>query len=191
MKNSSPFSVKELSYGAFFVALTAICAWLSIPFGQIAFTMQTFAVFLAVSILGTRRAFFCVLAYILLGALGAPVFSGFRGGTGVLLGATGGYITGFLFAVCTAGPLLALAEKHCKRPVFLPVWQMLSLTAGLIVCYAFGSAWFLIAYAQKMTNGGALAFTLSVCVLPYILPDLAKIILAVLLSRRLGKHITL
>ena len=66
----------------------AVCAWISIPFGYIAFTMQTFAVMLALFTLGGKWGTASVFVYLLLGAVGLPVFSGFQGGLGVLLGVT-------------------------------------------------------------------------------------------------------
>ena len=80
------FSVRRIAYIALFTALTTICAWLSIPFGDIAFTMQTFAVFAAAGLLGARDGTVCLLVYLLLGAVGVPVFSRFQAGVGVLLG---------------------------------------------------------------------------------------------------------
>lgn len=73
-----------------FAVLIAICSWISIPM-TVPFTLQTFAVFLAVGVLGGKRGSLAVLIYILLGAVGIPVFAGFSGGIGVLLGNTGGY----------------------------------------------------------------------------------------------------
>ena len=67
------------------------------------FTLQTFAIFLCSAVLGARRGLIAVLLYVLLGALGLPVFAGMQGGFGVLVGATGGYITGFLPAAVIAG----------------------------------------------------------------------------------------
>ena len=75
-------------------ALMAVCSWISIP-TAIPFTLQTMAVFLAVGLLGGKRGTLAVTAYVLLGAVGAPVFANFSGGIGILLGQTGGYILGF------------------------------------------------------------------------------------------------
>ena len=91
------------------------------------FTLQTFAVFLAVGVLGGKRGSLAVLIYILLGAVGIPVFAGFSGGIGQLLGNTGGYIIGFLFSAL----LMWLIEKLFGRKT----WVMgISMVLGLIVC---------------------------------------------------------
>ena len=85
----------DMAYIALFAVLMAVCAWISIPFA-VPFTLQTFAVFAALAILGGRRGTLSVVVYLLLGAVGLPVFAGFKGGLAALLGTTGGYILGFL-----------------------------------------------------------------------------------------------
>ena len=81
----------DLVYISMFTVLIAICSWISIP-AAVPFTLQTLGVFLAVGILGGKRGTMAVLVYILLGAIGIPVFAGFSGGIGVLTGTTGGFI---------------------------------------------------------------------------------------------------
>ena len=84
-------SIRDIAYIAVFTALMAVCSWISIP-TAIPFTLQTMGVFLAVGLLGGKRGTLAVTAYVLLGAVGAPVFANFSGGLGVLMGQTGGYI---------------------------------------------------------------------------------------------------
>ena len=172
----------DMVYIAVFAVLIAICSWISIPM-TVPFTLQTFAVFLAVGVLGGKRGSLAVLVYILLGAVGIPVFAGFSGGIGVLLGNTGGYIVGFLFSAL----VMWLIERFCGRKT----WVLgVSMVVGLIVCYAIGTVWFMVVYAQ---NAGAvgLATVLGWCVIPFIIPDLVKIALALALSKRLGKVLKL
>ena len=90
------FRVVDLTYMAVCAALIAVCSWISIP-AAVPFTLQTFAVFCVLGLLGGKRGTVSILVYILLGAIGLPVFSGFNGGIGALLGTTGGYIIGFIF----------------------------------------------------------------------------------------------
>lgn len=87
----------DIAYIGLFVAVMAICSWISIP-ATVPFTLQTFAVFMAVGLLGGKRGTIAVLTYVLLGAIGVPVFAGFSGGIGALLGNSGGYIVGFIFS---------------------------------------------------------------------------------------------
>ena len=97
VKSREFIKTRDIAYIAFFAVVIAVCSWISIP-TVVPFTLQTFAVFLTVGVLGGKRGTLAVFVYILLGVCGVPVFSGFSGGIGVLLGQTGGYIAGFLFS---------------------------------------------------------------------------------------------
>ena len=153
-----------------FAALTAICAWISIPLPAVSFTMQTFAVLLALGILGGRWGSMTILLYLLLGIIGLPVFAGFRGGAASLLEPTGGFLWGFL-----AGSLAYwLTERLGKLPAMI---------CALAVSYLCGSWWFSV-YA-----GVGFLPAVTVCVLPWLIPDGIKLALAYGLSRRIGKHL--
>jgi biotin transport system substrate-specific component len=151
----------DLVYIALMTALIAICAWISIP-TTVPFTLQTFGVLCAMGLLGGRRASLAVLLYLLLGAVGLPVFSGFRGGVGVLLGVTGGYLVGFQVAALLYWLLTVLLGSR-------PWVRMLGMALGLVACYAFGTAWFMVAYAG-LPAPWWLATALSWCVLPFLIP---------------------
>lgn len=167
---------------ALFTSLMAVCSWISIP-APVPFTMQTFGVFLAVGLLGGKRGSIAIALYLALGAVGLPVFAGFSGGPGYMLGPTGGYIIGFILSAL----LMWLAETLFGRS--MPVLVM-SMAAGLIVCYAFGTAWFMTVYT-KNTGAIGLATALGWCVIPYIIPDVIKIVLAAAACRRLRPVIQL
>lgn len=169
-------SVKEMTLIAVGIALIAVCSWISVPL-TIPVTLQTFAVCFVTALLGLKMGLWTVSGFILLGAVGIPVFSGFRGGFGVLLGVTGGYIVGFLFTALVVG----LATKRFGRS--FPV-LILSMAAGILLCYAFGTAWFMLVYARG-GNAVTLAGALGMCVVPYLIPDGIKILLAAALVRRL------
>ena len=171
---------RDLAYIGVFTALMAVCSWISIP-TTVPFTLQTMAVFLAVGILGGKRGTLAVLAFILLGAVGAPVFSNFRGGLSVLLGATGGYILGFFFQALLYWWMTARLGEALRVKIAASV-------LGLILCYAFGTAWYLVLYVQMGKPMGLLT-ALGYCVFPFIVPDLVKLALAVLLSQRVGKYV--
>lgn len=167
----------DLVYIAVGAALIAICSWISIP-TTVPFTMQTFAVFFVLAALGGKCGTLSVIVYVLLGAVGIPVFSNFTSGIGILLGNTGGYIVGFIFM----GLIYWLITYFWGNKLKM---QILAMVIGLAVCYAFGTVWFMIVYAQK--NGAVgLAMVLSWCVIPFIIPDLIKLGLAVTLARRLS-----
>ena len=175
-------SVRAMAYIAMFAVVMAVCSWISVPY-VVPFTLQTFGVFLAVGVLGGKRGTLAVLIYILLGCVGLPVFAGFSGGIGVVLGSTGGYIVGFLF---TALIMWAMEKVPGNRTVVM----IISMVLGLLACYAFGTVWFVVVYAQK-TGPVGLWTALGWCVFPYILPDLVKIALALVLQKRLRAAIRL
>ena len=173
-------SVREITYIASGTALIAAGSWISVPSllpSMAPFTMQTFAVCTAAGLLGRRPGTWSVLCYILLGAVGAPVFALFRGGADVLLGPTGGYIAGFVFTALTTG---YAADRWGERlGVIVP-----AMALGVLLCYTFGTVWFMSVYTR---DGGGLSVltALSWCVFPYLVPDGIKIVLAALLVRRL------
>lgn len=171
---------RDIAYIAVFTALTAVCSWISIP-TAIPFTLQTMAVFLAVGLLGGKRGTIAVTAYVLLGAVGAPVFANFSGGVGILLGQTGGYILGFIGS--------ALVMWAMERFLGGKLWGLgLNMLLGLLVCYAFGTAWFMVVYPMGGESVG-LWTALSWCVIPYLPFDAMKIALALLVSVRLRPHV--
>ena len=122
-----------------------------------------------------------MVVYLLLGAVGMPVFSGFRGGMGVLLDTTGGYIIGFVAAALVYWLVTARLGES------LPV-SAAACVLGLAVCYAFGTAWFLVLYART-TGPIGVTTALGWCVIPYIIPDLLKLALALLLSGKVKKFL--
>ena len=179
-----------------FAALIAVCAQIQIP-AAVPFTLQTFAIFLAVGLLGGKRGTVSVVIYILLGMIGLPVFAGFKGGIAALLGTTGGYIIGFIFSAllmwAMEKPVSSLFGKETgadsKKNIFRKMaGPAISMILGLIVCYIFGTAWFVIVYTNTKEPIGILT-ALGWCVFPFIIPDLIKIALALVLTLRLRKFV--
>lgn len=170
----------DLVYIGVFAVLMAVCSWISIP-TAVPFTLQTFGVFMAVGVLGGKKGTASVGLYLLLGILGVPVFAGMTGGIGVLLGTTGGYIIGFFFSALV---MWAMEKLPGKKSVI----QVISMITGLLVCYTFGTLWFMMVY---MKNQGAVGLmtVLGWCVIPFIIPDILKIVLAYGLSRKLKKYV--
>ena len=165
-----------------FAAIIAVCSWISVPIPpDIPFTMQTFAVFCALGILGGGYGTAAILTYILVGAIGVPVYAEFTGGLGILFGSTGGYFAGFIFSGLIYWAITKIFGQ--KLPV-----QIIAMTVGMIVCYALGTAWFVFVTAK---DGGAVGFVsaLTLCVVPYIIPDAVKISLAIVVSRRFSKYV--
>ena len=117
---------KNMALCGLFVALLTLCSWISIPFGSVPVTLQTLAVFLCLGLLGGKYGCITLGVYLLLGVVGVPVFSGFRGGAGVLMGATGGYVFGFLFA-----GLLYWVITHFHRS---HAFQLLAIAHNSVCC---------------------------------------------------------
>ena len=174
-KKKKKLRTVDIAYIGLFAALIAVCAQIAVPM-TVSFTMQTFAVCLCAGLLGWKRSTVSVIVYILLGMVGLPIFTGFKSGVAAITGPTGGYIVGFVLTALITG---ALVQKFGHK-----FWQLiLVMVIGLTVCYAFGTVWFIIAY--KATLKAALA----TCVVPFLLPECGKILLAALLTNRLIRFV--
>ena len=113
-----------------------------------------------------------------MGAIGIPVFSGFTGGIGILAGTTGGYIVGFLFSALLMWGMEKLFGKNTKVLAS-------SMVLGLAACYAVGTFWFMAVYGAE-TGAVGIGTVLAWCVIPFIIPDLVKIAVALVLTKRLA-----
>lgn len=164
------FSTRDIVYIAVAVALMAVCSWINIP-TTVPVTLQTFAVFLTVMLLGGFRGTIAILVYIMLGGVGVPVFAGFSGGISTLAGPTGGYIVGFI----ATSLIMWMFENISKKRFWLKIVSML---LGLVACYALGTLWFMHTYTAKDGSNATLMMTLGMCVFPFIIPDLIKLTIA-------------
>lgn len=169
------FKTADLVYIALGAVIIAICSWIYIP-TVVPFTMQTFAVFAVLSILGGKRGTMAVTIYLIIGAIGAPVFAEFTSGIGIILGNTGGYMVGFILI----GLIYGLAVKVFGKKLWV---EIVAFVIGIFVCYAFGTAWFMFVYARESGAVGLMT-ALGWCVFPFIIPDLVKLALALVLARR-------
>ena len=173
---SSTSSLRHLTFTALMTAILAVCAWISVP-APVPFTLQTLGVFLAVGLLGGRWGSMSVLVYLLLGLAGAPVFSGFTGGIGAFMGARGGYLIGMLSAALVMWGMERLFGTSTPA-------MAAAMGIGLAVCDTIGTVWFAVVYAGAGKAMGVWT-ALTMCVLPYVIPDAAKIALALYLCKRL------
>ncbi len=165
---------KDIVNISVFVTLLAVCAWICIPL-TVPITMQTFAVFLAVLVLGGKKGTIVIFTYLLLGIIGIPVFSGGTAGLGVLFGTAGGYLTGWLF--------ISIFMWIGERIKTLTLREKIGLMLlGLSACYAFGTWWFSCFYVQSVE-------ILSVCVIPFIIPDIVKLGMALAVSKRIKPYL--
>ncbi len=170
--------IRDVTYIAVSAALICVCSWIFVP-APVPFTLQTFGIFFVIGFLGGKRGFIAVLVYLLIGAAGAPVFSGFRGGPGAFIDSTGGYLVGFLFA---AAVFWLITKYFGDRSVVLAI----GMACGMLVCYAFGTMWFTVIYFNEQSLVNFVSILLK-CVVPFIIPDALKIYFALQLSGRLKK----
>lgn len=173
------FSAQDMVLIAVFSALITICSFIEIPIGPIPFTLQTFGVFVSAGILGTKRGTSAVVVYILIGLIGIPVFRG-SGGPAVLAGTTGGYITGFIFTALIIGGVMSAFKKYNANIRF--AMTIVGMIIGDAVCFVVGTIQFM-----AVTNMN-LATSLAYCVIPFIIPDMVKIIVAAIFVDRVRKY---
>ena len=153
-----------------------------VPMSPVPLSLSLFAVYLAAVLLGAKRVAICVLIYVLIGMVGLPVFSGFSGGIGVLLGPTGGYIIGYIPCALLTGVLaerkrLVKTEAEQQKRVQhwrKITWNTVAMVLGTLICYACGTAWFLVIMGGTYT----LMQALVICVVPYLIFDIIKIVAA-------------
>ena len=178
-KGGEEMKAKHMALCGLFAALLAVSAWISIPMGDLVISLQTFGIFLTLGLLGGKRGTLTVLVYLLLGAVGAPVFSGFRGGLGALLGTTGGYIFGFMLTALVYWLITSLSNT--------PTARLCAMVLGLLLCYICGSYW----YMARYLSSGTVTFGLVLlrCVLPYLIPDGIKLALAWFLTAKLKRFV--
>jgi len=159
-----------------FSALMCIFGPISIPIGPIPVSLTMFVIYLAVFLLGTKLGTLSYIIYLLLGAVGLPVFSGYTGGMGKLLGPTGGYLIGFIPLAIICG---FSVSKWFNNKILLALGMIVAIT----VAYVFGTIWFV--YQMKCE----VMYALSVCVFPFLIADFVKIVLAIILGSIIRKRL--
>lgn len=181
-KTAAGSRTRSIAFVALTVAITAVSAWVTVPFGPVPFTLQIFAVAFMVLVLQPKEAVAAITAYLVLGAVGVPVFSGMRGGIGVLAGATGGFLWGYLLGVGLAvavrfGLKAVLARDGQAKGARAFVIDFLTGLVFLAVAYVCG--WAQLMAVASMTPAAAFAAGVA----PFILVDLAKLVAAVICAR--------
>lgn len=168
---------RNLVLCALFAALTAVLSQIAIPIQPVPINLATFSVFVAGGVLGAKRGVISQAIYVLLGAVGLPVFASFSGGMGILFGPTGGYIFGYIAAAWLVGILSA----RCRGKIY---WLALSMIGGLVLCYLLGTIWFIVSSHTGFIE------SLFLCVIPFLPGDAAKIVVASLLVPVLQKALS-
>ncbi len=156
---------QQIARAGLCVALLAVSAWISIPLGPVPFTLQTLALALLPAVLDQPAALATVAVYLLLGAVGLPVFSGFSGGIVRIVGPTGGFLWGFLIGIFVATSLVKVLPSSWSLVTRVLVGDI----ALLFISYICGTAQLMIVASMDI------APALAAAVLPFIIPDAVKL----------------
>ncbi len=184
---------RSIVYCAAAIACMAVTAWVTVPIGPVPLSLSPLAIFFTLFALKPRDAFIAICGYVALGAIGLPVFTGFRGGIGALFGPTGGFIMGFVVGACIVLPLSHLLSKRAafasdERATFLGGqvkrgFLLRSLIVGVCfaaIYYVFGWLWLM--WVGQLTAEAAFVAAVA----PFVVPDLLKMLLAVFLAQAVG-----
>ncbi len=171
----------SLTLCGLFAAIMAVCSIITVPLGftPVPINLGTLGVFLAGGILGRKYGTISIAVYVILGAVGIPIFAGFKGGLGVLAGPTGGYIIGYILAAFVVGLIVDYFLKDDFGIGKQYLICVIAMVAGLFVCYLLGTIWFIV------STGTGVWASLVACVFPFLPGDALKIAAATLLVRRL------
>lgn len=165
-------------------ALITVCSWISVPLGPVPVTLQTMAILAVLMTVGGRRGTIAIAVYLLLGAVGVPVFAGFKGGPASFLGPTGGFLAGFIVAALVFWLLEKLVfARLMTTPGKRLIFGLVNSLIFELVLYVFGVIWFMTVYAAK-TGPIGLGTVLGMCVIPFIIPDLIKMAAAAVIGSR-------
>lgn len=165
-------------------ALITVCSWISIPLGPVPFTLQTMAILAVLLTIGGRRGTIAIVVYLALGAVGVPVFAGFKAGPAALLGPTGGFLVGFIAAALIFWLLEKLIfARLMSTPAKRLIFGFVNSFVFELVLYTVGVIWFMTVYAAK-TGPIGFGAVMSMCVIPFIIPDIVKMIAAAVIGSR-------
>lgn len=177
-RDKMKLTTKEMVITAIFSAVFCIIGPITIPIGPIPISLTNLVIYISIYILGAKNAALSYLIYLLLGAVGLPVFSGYAGGFGKLIGVTGGYLAGFILTTIASGIII---DKFYKNKI-ISVFGML---IGLVIAYAFGTVWFAF-----LNDSKSLIEILKLCVIPFIFFDFIKILIAAFIGPVLKSKIS-
>jgi len=181
------FGTYDLVLCAIGAALITVCSWISLQVMDVPFTLQTMAVFIVLMTMGGKRGTISICVYLLLGAVGVPVFAGFKGGAQALMGPTGGFLVGFVFVGLVYWLFSEIVfSKFMKNKKSRFGFNIVIGVICEVVLYVFGVAWFMVVYAQSSGPVGIMT-ALAWCCFPFLIPDAVKLVAAGLISSQTYK----
>lgn len=175
-KTANVSAVRQLCFIALMSAVMCLLGPLSIPIGPVPISVMTLIIYLTIYVLGMKMGTISCIVYLMLGFVGVPVFAGYTGGAAKLLGPTGGYLAGYIFLTLVSGFIM-------ERFSYKRIWCIAAMILGTAVLYLFGTVWFMI------LTGQGIGYAVSACVAPFVIGDLAKIILAELVGQEVRKRL--
>lgn len=175
-KSTTAFPIRQLCCAALMSAVMCLLGPLAVPIGPVPISVMTLIIYVTMYVLETKLATVSCMIYLLLGFAGVPVFAGYTGGAAKLLGPTGGYLVGYICLTLAGGYIM-------ERFSYKRIGCLFGMVLGTAVLYAFGTVWFMI----LMKCG--LGYALSLCVVPFLIGDLAKIVLAELVGQEVRKRL--
>lgn len=173
---------RSIAFVGLTIAIMGVSAWVAIPFGPVLLTLQMFALMFAIMVLTPKQCMAAIAGYLVLGAVGLPMFSGMRGGIGMLMGPTGGYLWGYLLGAVAAllvrealGRAMGGAKGLGGTKAFAV--DMTACLAFIVVTYVCGC------FQYAAVVGVDLAAAFAVTIAPFAVPDVLKAVAAVLCAR--------
>lgn len=180
MAGKRSFTTVNMVMMALFAAVTCVLAPLAVPIGPVPISLTNLVIYISLYVLGWKQGTITYIVYLLLGLAGLPVFSGFEGGIGKFAGPTGGHLAGFILMSVICG--IFIEKWNGTTPLHITL-NMVGMILGTAAAYAFGTAWFCIS-----TGTGVMA-ALTVCVFPFIIGDLIKMVVAAAVGPVTGRQI--
>lgn len=179
VKKATLSRAQSIAFVGLTIALIAVGAWITVPIGPIPFTLQVFVIAFAFLVLPGWLPVAAIAGYLLLGAIGVPVFSGMRGGIGVLMGPTGGFLLGYLAAAFACVGIVHLmrgksgtAESRARQ-----------IATGIAVGIAYLIITYICGWAQYMFVANVSAVqSFAVTVAPFVVVDLIKVAAAIFVA---------
>lgn len=181
-KVSGGSHTRSIAFVGLSIAIMAVSAWVTVPLGAIPLTLQMFAFSFAILVLTPKQCIAAVAGYLALGAVGVPVFSGMRGGIGVLAGTTGGYLWGYLLGAAAA--ILVISVLRSRLHISESKMDTKSLVVDVVGCLAFVAVAYVCGWAQYMAVAGVgPVASFAATVAPFIVIDFVKVVAAAICAR--------